>query len=116
MLWLFRALTDRLKVMFAADVATDFEAQLLTRDAERRAELLRRAQRYDDEGYAGIAQHIRRQAERLDIQQPLASILPAIEHLQAHDAQPAPLLIATERTTLPTVAAPQNTNVKKKGR
>ncbi len=50
MLWLFRALSDRLKALFVADVASDFEAQLLARDAERKADLLRQAQRFDDEG------------------------------------------------------------------
>ena len=80
---IFRALSERLKALFVADVAQDFEAQLLGREAERRAELLRRAARYDGEGLHGIAHHLRRQGEQLDVQAPLASVLPAIAHLQA---------------------------------
>jgi hypothetical protein len=68
--------------MFVADVATDFEAQLLARDAERKAELLRQAQKYDDEGLKGVAQGLRQQTESLGTQRPLASVLPAIEHWQ----------------------------------
>src|SRR5580658_6270227 len=83
MLWIFKALADRLKAMFVADVATDFEAQLLARDSERKAELLRQAQKYDDEGLKGIAQQMRQQTESLGTQRPLASVLPAIEHWQA---------------------------------
>ena len=83
MLWLFRALTDRLKSMFVADVAQDFEAQLLARDAERKAELLRQAARYEEEGLTGIAEHLRKQAESLNLQRPLATVLPAVEHLAA---------------------------------
>ena len=43
MQWLFTAITERLKALFAANVALDFEAQLAARDIERKAELLRRA-------------------------------------------------------------------------
>ena len=80
---IFGAVSERLRAFFVADVAQEFEAHLLSREAERRAELLRQAARYDGEGLHGIAQHLRRQAELLDVQAPLASVLPAIAHLQA---------------------------------
>jgi len=116
--WLFRALTDRLKAMFIADVATDFEAQLLARAAERKAELLRQAQRYDDEGLKSIAQHVRQQAEGLDIQRPLSSVLPAIDHWREHDAQSAPLLIEPDlvESNAPPIATAPSPKARKKGR
>lgn len=83
MLWLFRALADRLKAMLMADVAQDFEAQLLAHDAERKAELLRQAARYEDEGLTAIAQNLRKQAEKMTLERPLASVLPAVEHLES---------------------------------
>lgn len=75
---LFRALTDRLKALFAVSVAQDFEADLLSRDAERRAELLRQADQYDQEGLHSVASTLRQQAESLSLDRPLASIQPAL--------------------------------------
>jgi hypothetical protein len=80
---LFRAFIDRVKALFAISAAQELESEFLARDAERRAELLRQAERYDAEGLHGIAQHLRQQAETHTVQQPLASVLPAIAHLQA---------------------------------
>ena len=78
---LFRALTERVKALFITTAALDFEADLLARDAERKAELLRQADRYDTEGLHGIAQHLRQQSEALSLQRPLASMLPSVDHL-----------------------------------
>jgi len=79
---LFRAVIDRLKVMFATSAALELESEFLARDAERRAELLRQADRYQEEGLTGIAGHLRQQAENLSAQRPLAGLLPAVAHLQ----------------------------------
>jgi hypothetical protein len=81
MLTLFRALSERVKALFVTTVALDFEADLFARDAERKADLLRQAQRYDDEGLPGIAEHLRRQAGTLALERPLAGVLPALDHL-----------------------------------
>ena len=62
-MWLFRAITDRLKALFVADVASDLEAQFLARNAERKADLLRQAQKYEDEGLKSVAHQVRQQAE-----------------------------------------------------
>lgn len=100
---LFRALTDRLKALFITTAALDFEADLLARDAERKAELLHRADRYDADGRHGIAEHLRRQADSLSLQQPLAGVLPAVEHLLGtDDARATPLL-----QSLPAVDPPR---------
>jgi hypothetical protein len=78
-----RALTERLKALFATRAALELEAEFLARDAERQAELLRQAQRYDAEGFQGIADHLRRQTEALSAQRPLAGVLPGVAHVQA---------------------------------
>ena len=53
---LFKALFARLKALFVTDAALDVEAEFLARDAERKANLLRQADRYEQEGLHGIAQ------------------------------------------------------------
>jgi hypothetical protein len=87
---IFRALSNRVKAIFAADAALQLEAEFLTRAAERKAELLRQAERYEQEGLGGIALHLRCQAEELSEQRPLASVLPAIGHLTATDSAAIP--------------------------
>jgi hypothetical protein len=87
---IYRALSNRVKAVFAADAALEFEAEFLTRAAERKAELLRQAERYEREGLRGIALHLRRQAEELSEQRPLASVLPAIDHLAGRDSAALP--------------------------
>jgi hypothetical protein len=125
--WIFRALADRIKALFVTDVAADFEAQLLARDAERKAALLRQAQAYEDEGLKGIAQEMRQRTESLGTQKPMASVLPAIEFFHSiekglflEDDQPAVALLPSSVPAVPPVTAslathPPTTN-KKKGR
>lgn len=91
MLWLFQTLTDRLKALFVANVGLDLEAQLLTRQAERKAELLRQAARYDEEGLKGVASELREQANALSVQRPLSSVQPAVEHFHG-EPTPKPAL------------------------
>jgi hypothetical protein len=81
MLTLFRALLDRLQALFALGAARALEAEALALDAERRAELLRQADRYDAEGLPVVARYLRRQAEALGSQHPLAGVVPAARHL-----------------------------------
>ena len=83
MLSVFHPLIERVKALFAVSAAQELEADLLLRDAERRAELLRQAERYEAEGLHGIAGHLRQQAEQVSVQRPLAGVLPALAHLQA---------------------------------
>ena len=96
MLSMIRSLLGRVKALFITDIALDFEAELATREAERRAELHRQADRYQQEGLHGIAQMLRQRAENLDSQRPLHSILPAIQHLECDQlpaASDTPLLL-----------------------
>jgi hypothetical protein len=97
---LFRAVSERVKALFITDAALDFEAGLLTRAAERKAELLRQADRYDAEGLHGIAEHLRRQTETLALERPLAGVLPALDHLVGSD-KATPLLLPQRREEPP---------------
>jgi len=81
LLTLFRVVTDRVKAMFVTNAAMEFEAEFVARDAERRAELLRQADRYDAEGLTSVASRLRQQSESLNTNQPLANILPSAMHL-----------------------------------
>jgi hypothetical protein len=100
MLTLFRALLDRLKALFALSAARALEAGSLALDAERRADLLRQADRYDAEGLPAVARYLRRQAEVVGGQPPLAGVVPAARHLldtpPVADARP-PALPAPDR-------------------
>ena len=105
---LFRAVVERLKVLFATSAALELESEFLARDAERQAELLRQADRYEAEGLHGIAQRLRQQAEQVSVQRPLAGVLPALAHLQTGlaDTPDTPELPAPDSGTLPGVDAP----------
>lgn len=80
---LFRALSERVKALFVTTAALDFEAAFLARQAERKADLLRQAAQYEAEGLSLVAHELRQQADGVSVQRPLASVLPAIEHLEA---------------------------------
>jgi hypothetical protein len=94
MLSIFRVIIDRVKALFAVSAAQELESEILLRDAERKAELLRQADRYDGEGLRGIATHLRLGADAVTVQRPLAGVLPALEHLAGdpHAHQITPLL------------------------
>ncbi|HEX8200621.1 MAG TPA: hypothetical protein VF590_09045 [Isosphaeraceae bacterium] len=85
MIALFRTMTDRLKAMFAAGVALEFEALLLARQADRTAELLVQAEQHERHGFPAVAAHLRAGAEALSLGRPLAGVLPALEHCQVTD-------------------------------
>jgi hypothetical protein len=50
------SLIARLKALFVMHAALEIEAELIASCAERRAELLRQAKRYEEEGLQGIVQ------------------------------------------------------------
>jgi hypothetical protein len=68
MLWLFRKVVDRLKALLVADAALDLEAEFLARHADRKAELLRKADEYAEQGLADVAEELRAQAAQTDIE------------------------------------------------
>lgn len=72
---LFRPLIERVKALLALAAAQELQAEALARQAERKAELLRKAKDYEAEGLTSVAELVRREAELLDAPQPLASVL-----------------------------------------
>src|SRR3954471_18390909 len=90
MIALFRTMTDRLKALFAADVALEFEALLLSRQADRTAELLVQAEQHERHGFPAVAAQLRAGAQALSLGRPLAGVLPALEHWQAPGNEAAP--------------------------
>src|SRR3954447_22738774 len=82
---LFQTIAERLRALFVADLALEFEAQLLSRQADRRAELLVQAEQHDRHGFPSVAAQLRHQAEALSLDRPLAVVLPALEHWRADD-------------------------------
>lgn len=112
MLHLFQSLAARIKALFVTDAALDLEAEFLARDAERKAALLRQADRYEAEGLGAVARDLRAQAEALYPRQPLAVVVPALAAWQAE------ALLLQERTPAASIAPEPSTAkpAKKKGR
>lgn len=112
--FLFHALTERLKALFITHTALEFEAELVSRDAERRAELIRQASQYDREGLHDLAEQLRQQAEALSLERPLASVLPALDHWQqfssvtANGSEPAPELLPLVKNAGPPESNPRS--------
>ena len=79
MIRLIQTVINRVKAMFTLDAMLDLEQQFLSRQAQRRAELFRTADRYQREGLTDIAADLRRQAETLSERRPLQTVLPFLE-------------------------------------
>ena len=99
-------------MMFAANAAMEFEAELLVHDAERKAELLRQADRYEAEGLHAVAAQLRQRADALSLDRPLAAVLPSLAHWQA--SEPTPNLLSqpesTESLGLPLDRSPERSS------
>ena len=92
MLWIFKALSDRIKALFVTDVAADLEAQFLAREAERKAALLRQAQVY----FTSLRSHFRVDVAELSSNRPIFVTPgtwqigpPRVERTPRHTSQPA---------------------------
>lgn len=112
---LFRVIVDRVKAVFATAAALEQEREFLLGDAERRAELLRQADRYDAEGLTTVAARLRQMAEATSIETPAASVLPALTHLQG-EAQAVNRVPALPEPAGNGERLSISTNGKKKGR
>ena len=108
---LFRTFIDRIKLLFATAAASELEADFLARDAERRADLLRQASRYEGEGLPGIAARLRDQAEATAADRPAGSVLPALGHWQGDSSPTALPQLVTNR--LPVATANGHSRSKK---
>ena len=76
MIRLIQSVIERVKALFTLDAMLDLEQQFVTRQAERKAQLIREADRYQKEGLTAIAADLRRQAEGLSEQRPLQTVVP----------------------------------------
>ena len=74
MFHLLQSVIDRVKAMFTLDAALDLEQEFVTRQAERKAVLMRRADEFENEGLNSIAADLRRQAENLSERRPLQTV------------------------------------------
>src|SRR5258707_960772 len=74
MFHLLQSVIDRVKSMFTLDAALDLEQQFVTRQAERKAALMRRAVEFEKEGLNSIAANLRGQAENLSERGPLKTV------------------------------------------
>ena len=111
-----RSLIDRLKALFATTAALEFEAEFLIQSAERKAELLRLADRSDAEGLPTVAQELRQDAQNLNIHKPLAVVLSAVDHLQVdHTGEAALPLKPANPPSATNSTQPQLPGPKKKG-
>ena len=81
--WLLKVVADRLGSLLLADVALDFESEVATRYAERKAELMRRAEQYRGQGLEELADELQSQANEITFTKPLGSVLAAVKHWEA---------------------------------
>src|SRR4051794_40585287 len=94
MIAFLQSLLYRLKALLLAEAAFDLEVEFMSRRAAEKAELLRQAQQYDHDGLGEIARALRAEVQALSTEQPLASVLPGVAHLEGENA-------AFQRSALP---------------
>lgn len=94
---ILKAIAGRIKTLLVLDAVADLETELITRQAERKAELYRQAARYEENGQDDVAGFLRQEADQLSHQQPLQRVLPALNDLTggpdekpAAETQPVP--------------------------
>ena len=73
-----RALMDRFKALFLSQSILELQADLIVTCADRKADLLRRAERFEQEGMADIAAYLRQQVESLSTENPLAGVVAVV--------------------------------------
>ncbi len=79
-------LLARLKALLLTFIVAELEADLIAAAAERKADLLRKADQYQQAKLPGVAEQLRKQTEAIAPDRPLASVAAAIAHLQADQA------------------------------
>jgi hypothetical protein len=73
----------RLKVLLLTFIVGELEADLIAAAGERKADLLRQADQYEQDKLPSVAAQLRKQAESIAPDRPLASVTAAIAQLQA---------------------------------
>jgi hypothetical protein len=89
---MIRTMMDRFKCLFMTQAVLELQSAVIVACADRKAELLRRAARFDEEGLADIAAYLRRQVESLSTEKSLVSVLAIAEHWQAAPPALPPIL------------------------
>ena len=117
MIQLFRSVIDRVKAMFTLDAMLDLEQQFASRHAERKAELMRTADRYEREGLTAIAAELRCRADTMSEQRPLETVVPFLkDHSASRPASSAPRGLEDRRERRPKLPLPAATSQRKKGK
>ena len=112
MLWLLKKAVERLKTLLVADAALDLEAEFLTRHADRKVNLLRKAHDYEEQGLRELADELRDQASELSVERPLSSILPGLGHLNGETMEADPLKLESSSNRQNGIS-PTNTKTKR---
>src|SRR4051794_18205836 len=81
MLSLFRAVIERLKALLVVRAAQELQADAAACAAERQADLLALAQKYEASGHPEVAAGLRRRALGQDPDRPVAGVLPGVADL-----------------------------------
>jgi len=122
---LFRAVVERLRIVFTAHAALDIEAEMIARHIERKATLLRQAAQLETEGLTDLAAELRQAAGRVDPRRPAESVLPVLDTPAITDAGitptdtvngSLPLLAPTTEKNGNGADRPAETNNRKKSR
>jgi hypothetical protein len=95
-------LISRLKALLLTFVVAELEADLIAAAAERKAELLRQANQFEQDNLPSVAEQLRRQTESIAPDKPLASVAATIADLQTDQALSKP---ADANATLPPSAS-----------
>jgi len=96
---LFRAVSERLKVIFTAHAALDIEAEMIAHHIERKAALLRQAAQMETEGLTDLATELRQAVGRMDPHRPAESVLPTLDTNAITDASSTPTDTASPTRT-----------------
>ncbi len=115
MLWIFKKIIERLQSLLITDAALGLEAEFLVRQADRKAELLQKAQDFEEQGLEDVADELRRQALGLSIETPVSSMLPGIAELngEPNESETSKLEAAPNPTQAISTANGAKTNTKK---
>jgi len=122
---LFRAVVERLRIVFTAHAALDIEAEMIARHIERKAALLRQAAQLETEGLTDLAAEVRQAAGRMDPRRPAESVLPVLDTNAITDTSGTctdtangslPLLAPTSERNGTGADRPAVTNSRKKSR
>ena len=101
------------KSLLIADAALGLEAEFLARQADRKAELLQKAQEYAEQGLDDVADELRGQALGLSIETPVSSVLPGIAELNGEPTESEPSKLEAATKSAMAIPSPNGAKTKK---